>query len=111
MYSSPFTFVSIICSKSARSLSLNAEAPAAKPALLINKSIGRRCAGIEFIAAMQKLRATHVFLIFSESYPLDKRQFEAAGLNEQEDFLDGKLLLPQREGGYVLDSYQAFRSM
>lgn len=65
----------------------------------------------EFIAAMQKLRATHVFLIFSESYPLDKRQFEAAGLNEQEDFLDGKLLLPQREGGYVLDSYQAFRSM
>lgn len=65
----------------------------------------------EFIVAMQKLQVTHVFLILSESYPLDKQQFEAAGLIEQEDFLDGKLLLPQREGGYTLDGYQAFRKM
>lgn len=65
----------------------------------------------EFIVAMKKLRATHVFLIFSESYPLDKQQFEAAGLNERENFFDGKLLLPQREGGYLMDGYRAFRSM
>ena len=65
----------------------------------------------EILVAMQKLQVTHVFLIFSESYPLDKQRFQAAGMIEQKDFLDGKLFLPQRHGGYALDGYQAFRKM
>lgn len=65
----------------------------------------------DFIEAMISLKKTHVFLFFSESYPLDKKNFQAADLVEQEDFLDGKLFLPQRDGGYSMDGYRAFRKM
>lgn len=65
----------------------------------------------DFAQAMASLRETHGFLFFSRQYPLLRVSLEKKGLQEGADFDDGRRYLPQKLGGYVLDSYAAFRRL
>ena len=65
----------------------------------------------EFAQALKQLQDTYIFLFFSQQYPQLGNSLKQLGLQEGENYMDGRILLQQNENGYKMDEYQTWRTL